>query len=403
MDLKIGVLKETKNPPDRRAALTPHSAMYLRQQFPNLKIFIQSSDIRAFKDSEYESKGFILTNDLSHCDILMGIKEVAIPTLIPDKTYIFFSHTAKKQKHNQKLLQECARLGITLKDHEYFTDKKNMRLVAFGKWAGIVGAYNALIAYGKRTGAYELKRAHQCFDVKEMFECASKIKLPPVKFLITGGGRVAHGALETFAAANIREVDFEHYLKKDFLEPVVCRIDPWHYTKRKDGLEFDFSHFVKHPAEYESTFKPYQRVTDVYVPCHFWDPASPKFIDKEDYLESGFRIKVIADVSCDLDGPIASTLRSSTIAAPFYGYDPRTGEEGDSFSEKNITVTAIDNLPGELPRDASDDFSMALAQHIFPAFAAGDPDGVIERATILKKGKLTRKFSYLKDFLEGKE
>lgn len=403
MNHKIGVLKETKNPPDRRVALTPHAAMYLRQMFPNLQIFIQSSENRAFKDSEYQSKGFILTDDLSHCDILLGIKEVAISTLIPDKTYIFFSHTAKKQKHNQKLLQECARLGITLKDHEYFTDKKNMRLVAFGKWAGIVGAYNALIAYGKRTGQYELKRANQCFDVKELFANAAALKLPNLKFLITGGGRVAHGALETFSAAGIREVTPEHFLLKEFLEPVVCRIDPWHYTRRKDGEAFDFTHFVKNPAEYESTFKPYQHVTDVYVPCHFWDPASPKFIAKEDYMDPKFRIKVIADVSCDMDGPIPSTLRASTIAAPFYGYDPRTGQEGDSFSDSNITVTSIDNLPGELPRDASEDFSIALANNIFPAIAAGDPDGVIERATILKKGKLTRKFSYLKDFLEGKE
>lgn len=403
MDLKIGVLKETKNPPDRRVAVTPHVAMYLRQQYPNLQIFIQSSDIRAFKDSEYESKGFILTDDLSHCDVLLGIKEVSIPTLLPEKTYIFFSHTAKKQKHNQKLLQECARLGITLKDHEYFTDKKNVRLVAFGKWAGIVGAYNSLIAYGMRTGTFELKRANQCFDMKEMFECASKVKLPNIKILITGGGRVAHGAMETFAAANIIEVDPEHFLTKEFLEPVVCRIDPWHYAKRKDGSEFDFNHFIKHPCEYESTFRPYQHVTDVYIPCHFWDPASPKFILREDYLDPKFRIKVIADVSCDMDGPIASTLRASTIASPFYGYDPLSGKESDPFGEKNITVTSIDNLPGELPRDSSEDFSMALALHLFPAFATGDPEGIIERATIIKKGKLTRKFSYLKDFLEGKE
>jgi saccharopine dehydrogenase (NAD+, L-lysine forming) len=403
MDLKIGVLKETKNPPDRRVAVTPHVAMYLRQQYPNLQIFIQSSDLRAFKDNEYESKGFILTNDLSHCDVLMGIKEAAISSLIPNKTYVFFSHTAKKQKHNQKLLQEVTKLGITLLDHEYFTDKSNMRLVAFGKWAGIVGSYNGLIAYGKRTGTYELKRANECFDMKEMFGCVSKVSLPNIKILVTGGGRVAHGAMETFRAANLKEVSPEHFLTKEYLEPVFCRIDPWDYTHRKDGKEFDYNHFCKNPAEYETTYKPYQHVTDIYVPCHFWDPASPKFILPEDYLDPNFRIKVIADVSCDLDGPIASTLRASTIALPFYGYDPYSRKEGDPFDKANITVTAIDNLPGELPRDASEDFSMALAKHIFPAYASGDPEGIIDRATIVRKGKLTPKFSYLKDFLEGNE
>jgi len=403
MKLKVGILKETKNPPDRRVAVTPNVATHLKNQFPELEIFVQKSDLRAIKDEEFEEKGLTLTDDLSNCDVLFGVKEVAIPTLIADKTYIFFSHTAKKQKHNQKLLQECARLGITLMDHEYFTDKNNMRLVAFGKWAGVVGAYNALIGYGKRTGLYELKRANQCFDLKEMLACAAEVKLPAIKILITGGGRVAHGALETLSALKLNVVSPEDFLTKEFNEAVICRLDPQHYTRRKDGAEFDFNHFVKHPAEYESTFKPFQHAADIYIPCHFWDPASPKFILREDYLDPKFRIKVIADVSCDMDGPIASTLRASTIAVPFYGYDPNSGQEGDSFKQSNVTVTSIDNLPGELPRDASEDFSMALAKNVFPAFANNDPDGVIERATILYKGKLTPRYSFLQNFLDGKE
>lgn len=403
MKLKVGVLKETKNPPDRRVAITPNTALYLKKQFPEIQIVIQSSNIRAFSDDEYQKIGIPVVNDISDCDILFGVKEVSIPTFITNKTYVFFSHTAKKQRHNQKLLKEAAILGITLKDHEYFTDKNNMRLVAFGKWAGIVGAYNALIAYGLKTNTFSLKRAHECFDMKEMLEQLKTVSVPPVKILITGGGRVAHGALETLSAINPKIVSPEDFINKTYNEPVVCRLDPEHYACRKDGKNYSFEDFITNPQEYTSTFKPFTQVADIYIPCHFWDPKSPNFINKEDYLDSKFNISVIADVSCDMDGPIASTLKASTIANPFYGYNPKTGQECGAWDEGAITVTSIDNLPGELPRDSSEDFSMALAKHVLNAISQNDPDGIIERATILKNGKLTAKYSYLQGFLDGNE
>jgi len=403
MTIKIGILKETKTPPDKRVAVTPNYAKELSNKFLNLEIKVQSSNYRAIKDNEFIEKGISVVDDISDCEILIGVKEVAIPTLIPNKTYIYFSHTAKKQKHNQKLLQEMARLKITLLDHEYFTDTNNMRLVAFGKWAGIVGAYNGLIAYGRKTGLYQLKRAFECFDFKDMLKQVEKVKLPPIKILITGGGRVAYGALETLSQLKLQMVSPNDFLTKQYNEPVICRIDPSDYTKRKDGNDFDFNHFINNPSDYISTFKPYTKVTDLYIPCHFWDPKSPNFMTKNDYLESGFNIKVISDVSCDMEGPIPSTLRSSTIAEPFYGYNPTSSKEDIPFKEGNVAVCAIDNLPGELPRDASEEFSKALAEHVIPRFATNDIDGVLERATILKNGKLTQKYSYLQDFLDGNE
>ena len=404
--LKIGILRETKFPPDRRVAITPLQTKEILKKFPNIEIFAQTSELRCYRDEEYSNQGLTLTEDLSDCDILIGIKEVDIPSLLSGKTHLFFSHTAKKQLYNRLLFQEIVRRKITLLDYEYLTGSDGFRLVAFGRWAGIVGAYNGLRAWGKRFGTYELKPAHQCFDLKEMLSQLSAVKLPDIKILITGGGRVAGGAIETFTGLKLRQVSPEEFLNNTFNESVICRIDPWHYARRKDGGKFDintFNHFIRFPEEYESTFYPYTKVTDIYIPCHFWDPESPVFMTKEDMCAEDFKMQVIADVSCDINGPVPSTIRASTIADPFYGYNPHTGKETDPFDKSNITVMAVDNLPGELPRDASKEFGKTLIDKVYPSLLIEDTEGVIERATIVKNGQLTEKFAYLQDFLEGKD
>ncbi|GAB4292119.1 MAG: NAD(P)-dependent oxidoreductase [Marinilabiliales bacterium] len=400
--IKVGVLKETKTPPDRRVALAPEQAVETIKRFNNIELFIQSSDIRCFTDDEYKNLGLNVVDDISHCDILLGVKEVHIPYLLANKKYLFFSHTAKKQPYNRKLLQELVKKNIQMIDHEYLTDKNNVRVVAFGRWAGIVGAYNGLIAFGKKNKLYDLKRAYQCHDMNEMLEQVKTIKLPPIKILITGKGRVGKGALETLAPLNLKQVSPDEFLTKNYDEPVVCIIDADTYTKHKDGKKFEFSHFFKHPEEYVSIFKPFTKVTDLYIACHFWDPKSPVFMTPDDYKEKDFKISVIADVSCDIKDPIPSTLRASTIADPFYGYNKHTGHEDDPWAKDNVTVMAVDNLPGELPRDASVDFSKALMEKVFPSLFGEDKEGIIERASITKDGKLTPRFSYLQDFLEGK-
>ena len=402
--LKVGVVRETKNPPDKRVPVTPSQVVKLTERFPDVEIFIQPSDIRCYTDEEYQYLDLNMKEDLSDCDILLGVKEVDPKALIANKTYMFFAHVAKKQPYNRGLLHEIINKKIRLIDYEYLTDYNNQRIVAFGHWAGIVGAYNGLRARGIRTDNFELKPAHQCKDMDEMNAGLKKIKLEKKKILVTGGGRVAMGAMETLSQLNIREVTPKEFLNQEFNEPVLCRIDPENYVEHKGGMQFELNHFFKHPEEYKSTFKAYTKVTDIFVACHFWDPKSPNFITKEDYLDPDFKITVIADVSCDVDGPIASTVKASTIAEPFFGYNPKTGQAEPPFiSSQNITVMSVDNLPGELPRNASTDFGSHLIDDVYPSLFGNDDTGMIERASITKDGKLTERYAYLKNYLEGKE
>ncbi len=402
--IKTAILKETKTPPDRRVALAPEQALEFTKRFPDVELLIQSSDIRAFKDEEYKALGLPIIDDVKDCDILIGVKEVHIPELIENKTYLFFSHTAKEQEYNRPLLQELLKKKIRMLDHEYFTDENGMRLVAFGNWAGLVGAYNGLIAFGLKNNLYKLKRAKDCHDINEMLQQLDNIKLPPIKIVITGGGRVAHGAGEVLQRAGIKKIDPIDFLdaSKTYDYPVYAQLDPQYYVERKDGAEFDLQHFFDNPKMYKSIFKPYTKEADIYIACHFWDENSPVFFTKEDMKEDDFRMRVIADVSCDIAGPIPSTIRPATIAEPFYGYNPDTGKECEAFDMNAITVMAVDNLPGEVPRDASGDFGKGLLHKVFPALFEEDPTGIIERATITKDGKLGKHFQYLKDFVEGK-
>jgi len=400
---KIGILKETKTPPDKRVVLPPKQVIELQNKIPQLEVVVQPSDLRCFKDSEYEELGIKMQQNLDDCDLLVGVKEVKIQSLIPNKSYLFFAHVAKKQPHNQPLIEAIAEKSITLLDHEYLTDQAGMRLVAFGHWAGVVGAYNALRARGIKTNRYYLPAAHQCHDYAEMMTDLKKVNLDPKKILITGGGRVAGGAMKIINEIGVREVSPEDFLHIQFNEPVVCRIDPWHYVARKDGNPFEWDHWAQYPMEYESAFMPYSKVTDILVACHYWDYRSPVFFSREDMIHPDFKISIIADVSCDIPGPIPSTIKASTIADPFFDYNPITGKEEPAFAGgRNVTVMSIDNLPGELPRDASVDFGKTLIDKVFPHFVGNDIEGVVERATILKNGKLTPRFEYLTDYLARK-
>ena len=400
--MKLGVLRETKNPPDRRVALPPKQVIKLKKLYPNIDIVVQPSDLRAYKNEEYINSGIKMQEDLSDCDVLIGVKEVEIETLIEGKKYIFFSHTAKKQEYNKGLLQTVIDKKIQLIDYEYLTNIHGQRLVAFGRWAGIVGAYNSLYAYGKRTKLFDLKRAHECHDMDEFFGELMKISLPSsLKILISGGGRVAHGAMETLAPLAIRKISPQKFLKQEFDYPVYAQVDPWHYTKRKDGGHWDLENFFKHPNDYESTFKPYTKSADLYIACHFWDPKAPRFFDVKDMTEEDYRMKVIGDVSCDIDGPIPSTLKASTISEPIYGFNPFTGKEDDAYKAGNTTVMAVDNLPGEAPRNASVDFGNDLIDNILPPLLGDDVDKIIERASITVNGNLGKHFSYLDDWLKA--
>ncbi len=369
-----------------------------------MEVVVQPSVKRCFPDAEYEQMGIQLREDLSDCDVLMGIKEVPVKELIPGKTYFYFSHTIKKQPHNRKLLQKMIALGITMVDYETLTNTSGERLIAFGRYAGIVGAYNAFRAYGEKFGVYHLKPAHECFDRKEMESELKKVILPAdFKIVITGSGRVGGGCLEILKGMNLQQVTSEDYLSKSFSQPVFTVLHVGDYNKAKDGSVFDKKSFYGNPSAFEPDFLKWARCSDMYIPCHFWDSKAPMILRKEDYTDPQFRIRVIADVSCDISIPIASTIRSSTIADPFYGYDPQTGEEADFYAPNTIGVMAVDNLPCELPRDASRDFGEVLLEKILPLLSGPDPDKIIERATMCSKGDLLPKYEYLRAYLEGKE
>ncbi len=314
---------------------------------------------------------------------------------------MFFAHVAKQQPYNRDMFRDLISNEITLIDYEYLTTDEGQRVVAFGRYAGLVGAYNGLRARGIRTNGFELKPAHKCRDLEEMWAGLSLIDLNnKLKILVTGDGRVAHGAIETLQAADIEQVTPEEFVTHDFDVPVFTHLGPSQYTRHKEGKNFNYDHFLNYPSEYESAFLPFTRVTDILITGHFWDPRAPVFFSADDMKKPDFRISVIADISCDIKGPIPSTIRATTISDPFYGYNPHLGIEEPAFLRpSNITVMSIDNLPGELPRDASHDFGKQLIGNVLDNIFSGTESSMIKRATILDKGKLTTGFDYLKDYL----
>lgn len=403
--LKVGILRETKNPPDRRVPLTPPQIIALEELYPFVEFFVQPSDYRCYSNEEYEYLNIPLKEDLHDCDILMGVKEADPRTFIPGKTYMFFAHVAKEQEQNREMFRDMVAMGITLVDYEYLTADKRERVVAFGRWAGIVGAYNALRARGIRTNRFRLKPAYQCRDLDEMWAGLRLIELKPgLKILVTGKGRVATGAMETLNVCNMVQVSPEDFLNREFDVPVVCQIGPEHYVRHKDNHTFHYRHFLNHPSEYVSSFLPFAKVTDILITGHFWDPRSPVFFTRDNMKQSDFRLSIIADISCDINGPVPSTLRATTISDPFFGYNPFLEIEEPAFTRpSNITVMSIDNLPGELPRDASHDFGVQLMRNTMHDLFANADSHMMARATILKDGKLTPDFEYLKDYLNPEE
>ena len=400
----LGILRENKTPIDKRVPLTPEQCIQVQQNFPDVKIVVQPSAVRCFKDTEYESLGIQLNEDLKACDILLGVKEERKEDLIEGKKYLIFSHTIKKQTYNRELLQTVLEKNIQLIDYETLTDKNGFRIIGFGRFAGLVGAYNGLRAFGLRNRLFDLKPAHKCNDLSEMLTELNTVSLPPVKIAVTGNGRVANGVFEILHHMKIRSLTPEQFLKTESpSEPVCVQLWPGNYVRRKDGAEFDLFHFFNHPAMYENNFIPFAESADLLLASAYWDPKAPVLFATNDMKKKSFRISVISDITCDIEGSIPSTKRASTIDDPFYDYNPVTEELEPAFSSvKNITVQAVDNLPCELPKDASLDFGTNLIEKVFPSLFGEDTDGIIERASITRNGKLTSRYSYLQNFADGK-
>jgi alanine dehydrogenase len=401
--MKFGIIKQLKNPPDRRVVFSPQKLQEFQQQFPEATIVVESSDIRVFSDAAYVKAGFEITKDLSDCDVLIGVKEVPIAALIPNKKYFFFSHTIKKQPYNRDLLKAMLEKNITLYDHEVITDTRGNRLIGFGRYAGLVGAYNGFRALGLREQTFSLPKAENLADLPALIDQLNAIKLPAIKILLTGTGKVAKGAKEILDAMHIKSVSISDYLTTSFNEPVYCKIDVLDYNKRIDGQVLTNSDFYNNPSAYVSNFMRFAKVTDYFIAGHFFGDGSPYLFTREDAKSNHFNIRLVADISCDIDGPVASTLRASTIADPIYGYDPETASEVAYTSPGAITVMAVDNLPCELPKDASDGFGDLFLTHVIPAFFNGDKDGILARAAMTNDQQLTPRYEYLQGYVNGEE
>lgn len=405
--MKIGIIHEGKNPPDNRAPLTPQQCANIERLYP-VKIVVESSPSRCFRDEEYREEGIEITQNLTDCDYLLGIKEVPISQFIPNKTYFFFSHTIKKQEHNRPLLKAILDKKVTLIDYEVLTDEYNQRLIAFGKFAGMVGAHNGVMGYGLRTGAFTLPRMKDLESYAEARSIYRQTQLPPLSIVVSGSGRVAKGAMEVLLDLGIKKVAPTDFLVEKYDIPVFTQIHPLDYVTRLDGAPFEKQDYYKDPSVFRSTFAKFYRKTDLFINCIFYDKTAPAFFTVEEMRQPDFRIKTIADVSCDMVpfSSVPATIKATTIAEPFYGFDPFKNAEANSpFAGSAVTMMTIDNLPNELPRDASNYFGEQFVINILPELQAilrGDTSRIIERATVTKNGELTPRYAYLKDFVEEK-
>jgi len=405
MPVKFAIIKERKDPPDRRVVFSPQKCQDVIKAFPEALFLVEQSDIRIFPDIAYTNAGCTVTDDVAEADVLLGVKEVPVEALLPKKKYFFFSHTIKKQPYNRKLLLAILDKKIELYDHETIVKENGARLIGFGRYAGLVGAYNGFRALGIRDGLFKLPIVEHLADLDAVKHELDQITLPKnLRIILSGNGKVTHGAKEILDHLKIKEVTDAAYLSESFAEPVYCLIDVTEYNKRMDGLPVVKHVFYQDPSGHVSDFMRYAKVSDFFIAGHFYGNGAPYLFTREDAKHPDFNINLVADISCDVDGPVASTLRASTIADPFYGYDAATEREVPFGTPNSIGVMAVDNLPCELPKDASDGFGAMFLENVIPAFFNGDADGILDRARMTThQGTLTERFSYLQDYVDGTE
>ena len=395
--IKIGLLRETKTPADNRVALTPAQCKWILKNNSGIKITAQPSPIRCFSDKEYISAGVEIGEDLSGCDILFGIKEIIAETLIPGKTYVFFSHTRKQQPQNRLMLQTIIKNNITLIDYECLEHEDGQRIIGFGFFAGVVGAHNGMMAYGNRTGLFTLDRVYKQRSFRELIHAYFGLRLPNVKIAVTGSGRVAHGILEIMNLMGIHEVEPDEYVRRRFSYPVYVQLKGADLYEHKSTGKYNRLDFHEEPEEYKCKFLPYTEQTDVLLNGIFWDKNVPRLFEKKDIHSDTFIIKTIADITDDKEGSVPINLGDQTIENPIYGVDRNSFEKTEPYLSNSIDIMAVGNLPNELPRDASRYFGEQLIKYILEDILKGGSD-IIERATIVKNGMLTQPFKYLKEY-----
>lgn len=394
----LGLLRERKTPPDTRVALTPVQCVALQNRYPQVKVLVESSPERCFSDEEYRTAGIEVVQDIGVCDVLMGVKEIPGEFLIPGKTYFFFSHTVKKQPSNKAMLQEIVRKNIRLIDYETLRWENGQRVLGFGRFAGIVGAYNGLLTWGKKTGLFQLKPAWQCEDYRELLSEAGAVDIGNIKMVLTGGGRVANGVLDFLRNLRITEVTPYQFIHREFNEPVFVHLNSPEIYRHKDGMPWNTEYFYKHHEEYESSFGDFLPVCDLLMNGLFWTSDLPQLFTKEDTARPDFQISVIADISCDVDGSVPITYKATTIQDPVIGWSRSTITPCEPFTPDSIDIMAVGNLPNELPCDASEEFGENLLHYVLPEFLK-DGSRMVEEATITRDGLLTAYYQYLTDYI----
>ncbi len=397
--LRIGLIREKKKQPDQRVALTPKQCAFIQSTYSHIKILVEPSPTRCYSDEEYLGQGIELSNDLSNCDILLGIKEVPADALMPGKTYFFFSHTKKKQPHNQNLMRALIEKQIRMIDYECLTYQDEQRILGFGFFAGIVGAHNGLLTYGRKSGLYTLPEANALKNYKELIASYEHIKLPNIKIVVTGSGKVASGVLDILTQLDIECVEPADFLTHQYEYPVFTHLKGANLYARKDNDLFHRDDFHAHPEAYKCLFSAYVNQADLLMNGIYWEKRIARLFDKDGIKRLDWRISVVADITCDVDGSVPINLGSTTIANPVYGVDRYSGTQVAPYqnTKEVIDVMAVDNLPNELPRDAASYFGQHFEKFILPELLKPESD-ILKRATICENGKLTRRFEYLSDY-----
>jgi alanine dehydrogenase len=396
--MKIGLLKERKTPADVRVALTPVQCVALQNRFPQVEIYVESCATRCFSDNEYTEAGITVVNNIDFCDVLLGIKEIPAQYLIANKTYFFFSHTIKKQAANRGMLQEIVKKKIRLIDYETLRWDNGQRVLGFGRFAGIVGAYNGLLTYGKKFKKFNLKPAWKCHDYREILHEASMVDIGNLKIVLTGGGRVANGALDFLRNLRISEVTPYQFIHRKFNEPVFVHLNSPEIYRHKDGKPWNTQYFYSHHSEYQSSFSDFVSVTDILLNGIFWTQDLPALFQKEDTQLAAFKLPVIADISCDVDGSIPITYMATSIQNPVIGWSRKNQAPCEPFTEDSIDIMAVGNLPNELPCDASEEFGENFLHYVISEFLTGN-SRMITEATICENGKLSLNYQYLEDYV----
>ncbi len=399
--MKIGLIREWKEPADKRVALSPNQCIQFQSLFPMVQLVVEKSPARTFLDAAYLEIGIPVVEDVSDCDILMGIKEVPLDKLISDKTYLFFSHTIKAQSYNRDLLKTILKKNITLIDYETLVWPQGGRILGFGKWAGIAGAYNAFLTWGKKTGQFDLPPAYVTNNYQESMHLLSALNFKKTRIVFTGNGRVAEGIREVLEQMKLKECTPQEFVSQPPKSSHFTQLTSWDLFHRKDGGPWDFQHFYKHHSDYCCEFDNFFQNTDILINGMYWEDSMPPLFTVKDTQLPHFNIQVIADITCDVEGSVPITLEATDIFNPTFGWSKTQQKKVEPYGEDTIDIMAVTNLPTELPKNASEEFGSLLLEHIFPLIIHGDKSAILDRATIASNGKLTSNFSYLKNFVNG--